>query len=76
MRCFSGTENTIFDLYGIMHEAAKSVTVLGPSFWSKGFMIIKESVEKYKLEFDSHLHFTFSMFCGYGVNNCDKAKNP
>ena len=22
------------------------------------------------------MHFTFSVFCGYGVNNCDKAKNP
>ena len=39
-------------------------------------MIIKESVEKYKLEFDTHMHFTFSVFCGYGVTNCDKAKNP
>ena len=37
-------------------------------------MVIKESVEKYKL--DTHMHFTFSVFCGYGVTNCDKAKSP
>ena len=39
-------------------------------------MITKESVEKYKLEFDTHMPFNFSVFCGYGVTNCDKSKNP
>ena len=39
-------------------------------------MIIKESMEKQKLEFDTHMHFTFSVFCGYEVTNRDKAKNP
>ena len=76
MRCFSDTKNTIFDLYVIIHAAAKSITILRSSFWSKGFMITKESVEKCKLEFDTHMHFTFSVFCGYGVTNCNQAKNP
>ena len=38
-------------------------------------MIIKELVEKYQLEFDTHMHFTISVSCGYGGTNCDKAKS-
>ena len=71
---FSGTENTILNLYGIIHAAAKSITILESSFWSEGFKIIKESVENYKLEFDTHMHSSFSVLCEYGDTNCDKAK--
>ena len=39
-------------------------------------VIIREPVEKRKLEFNTHMHLTFSVLCQYGVINCDKSKNP
>ena len=45
-------------LWFVWYNTCSSKNIVVSSFWSKGFMIIKESVEKYKLDFDTHVYYS------------------